>query len=173
MNKKPKIIVVTGAESTGKSTLSKALSSHFNVPFTPEYARDYLHKLGRKYTYQDVEFIARKQIDQFNESQKANYPVIILDTWLINTKLRFEVVFKKVPYWMDNSLKFNKVDLFLVCDTDIPWIEDNIREYGGKMRLKFHDMCIEEIKKLQGRYEIINGEGDERIKKAINLIENL
>ena len=68
MNNKPKIIVITGAESTGKSTLTERLANHFNAPFIPETARQYVEKLNRKYTYSDVENIAKMQIEQFRDA---------------------------------------------------------------------------------------------------------
>ena len=38
-------IIITGPESSGKTTLCNALSKHFNLPFSKEYAREYLEKL--------------------------------------------------------------------------------------------------------------------------------
>ena len=35
-------VVITGPESTGKSTLASALSTHFNAVLSEEYAREYL-----------------------------------------------------------------------------------------------------------------------------------
>jgi nicotinamide riboside kinase len=35
-------VVLYGPESTGKSTLSKALAEHYKTAFVPEYARTYL-----------------------------------------------------------------------------------------------------------------------------------
>ncbi len=59
LKSKTKIIVITGAESTGKSTLTEALAKHFNVPYIPEIAREYIEKLPHKYNYRDVEIIAK------------------------------------------------------------------------------------------------------------------
>jgi nicotinamide riboside kinase len=38
-----------GPESTGKTTISELLSNHFNEPWVPEFARDYLNKINRPY----------------------------------------------------------------------------------------------------------------------------
>ena len=37
-------VVLFGPESTGKTTLSKALARHYNSVWVPEYAREYLQK---------------------------------------------------------------------------------------------------------------------------------
>ena len=42
-----KRIVLTGAESTGKSTLAKSLSEHYRAPWSKEFAREYVHSVGR------------------------------------------------------------------------------------------------------------------------------
>ena len=56
-------VAITGAESTGKSTLSDALANHYRSISVPEFSRSYIENLKRPYTYNDVEFIARKQIE--------------------------------------------------------------------------------------------------------------
>src|SRR5665811_850276 len=81
---KAKIIVITGAESTGKSTLTETLAIHFNVPFVPEIARDYVEKLDRKYTFEDVEIIARKQVEQLDSLKNCDSPYIFVDTWSVS-----------------------------------------------------------------------------------------
>ena len=44
-------IIVTGPESSGKTTLCKALSKHFKIPFSEEYARKYLNINGRRHDH--------------------------------------------------------------------------------------------------------------------------
>ena len=38
-------IIVTGPESSGKTTLCKSLSKHFKIPYSEEFARKYLDYL--------------------------------------------------------------------------------------------------------------------------------
>ena len=47
-------IIITGPESSGKTALCKALSKHFKIPYTEEYAREYLNNLGREYKKEDL-----------------------------------------------------------------------------------------------------------------------
>ena len=73
MKRIPEIIVITGAESTGKSTLTEQLANHFKVPFIPEIAREYIEKLDRKYNYNDVEQIARLQVERMKEGMEIAF----------------------------------------------------------------------------------------------------
>lgn len=171
MSSSPKIIVITGAESTGKSTLTEVLAHHFNVPFIPEYARSYIENLNRKYNYNDVEIIARKQVEMLNSVKKSNSKFIFLDTWLIITKIWFEEVFKKIPSWIEHEIKNTKIDLFLVCDTDLPWIPDSVRENGDENRLKLQKKYIEQIEHYDFNYKIVSGGQNERIKNAIMYLQ--
>jgi len=175
MSKKtsPKIIVITGAESTGKSTLTEALANYFRVPFIPEIAREYVEQLHEKYTYNDVEKIAKKQVEQLNQLKNTNHPFIFVDTWLIITKIWFEVAFKKTPNWFEEEFQKNRIDLFLVCDTDLPWVADPVRENGGKQRIILHNKYIETIQKYNFKYKIVRGKGDKRIQNALSYLNNL
>ena len=171
MSNYPKIIVVTGAESTGKSTLTEALAHHFKAPFIPEYARNYVETLNRKYNFHDVEIIARKQVEMFNDMKKSDSEFVFIDTWLIITKIWFEEVFNKVPSWIEHEIKNTKIDLFLVCDTDLPWIPDPVRENGGENRLKLQEKYIEQIEYYKFDYKIVSGIKNERIRNAIERLQ--
>jgi NadR type nicotinamide-nucleotide adenylyltransferase len=164
---KPKIVVITGAESTGKSTLTKALAKHFNVPFIPEIARDYVEQHNYKYNYNDIETIAKQQVMQLNNLKASNHPFIFIDTWLIITKIWFEIVFHKIPEWFESEIENNKIDLFLVCDIDLPWIPDPARENGGEQRIFLQKRYIETIKRYNNQYKIVSESGEERVKNAL------
>lgn len=173
LKQRPKIIAITGAESTGKSTLSEALAKHYGVPFQAEYAREYIRNLNREYTFKDVEFIARKQLQQYHELIETGNSPAILDTWLLITKIWFEVVFKQVPRWVDEAIVENPVDLFLVCDIDLPWKADDVRENGGENRVWLQHRYIEALKKHHFKYRIVRGTGIERLQNAIAFIDEL
>src|SRR5690348_13209835 len=55
-------IAIIGPESTGKSTLSRELAACYGAGWVPEYAREYLQELPRKYEEADLLHIAHGQL---------------------------------------------------------------------------------------------------------------
>jgi len=55
-----KTILITGPESSGKSTLAKRLGMQFDFLVLDEYARDYLEQHGPTYTQETILDIAKK-----------------------------------------------------------------------------------------------------------------
>ncbi len=171
MKNRFKTVVVTGAESTGKSVLTEKLASHFEAPYIPEFAREYVENLDRHYTYADVETIARRQIKQFNDFKQQEHLLFFADTWLIITKIWFEEVYNDLPAWIEDEIKKTEIDLFLVCDTDLPWVPDNVRENGGKRRRYLQKRYIDALKEYNFAYEIVSGADSSRLQNAVRSLE--
>lgn len=163
-------IAVTGPESTGKTELCRSLGSHYGVDYIPEYARGYVEGLKRDYTYEDVEHIAHAQKDELSKFLKQDNEIIIMDTYLVITKIWFKEVFKRVPEWIDKELSESKIDLFLVCYYDIPWEEDPVRENPGPMRKYLFEKYIQEIEAIGLPFEIVKGMGSYRVQNAIEAV---
>ena len=53
--------IISGPESSGKTTLCKELSKFYNTTYIKEYAREYLLKYNNKYQKDDLFKIAKKQ----------------------------------------------------------------------------------------------------------------
>ena len=176
MNKLEQIkrIILSGAESTGKSTLAKQLARHYNTVYMPEYARTYIENLNRNYNYEDVVHIAEMQI-QFEKAflpKSNNY--LFIDTGLIITKVWFQEVFHKYPDWLDEAILKYLPDFYLICDIDLPWEKDTVRENGTLEKRKYlMNRYLEEIKKYPVNYGIVSGQADERLKNAIKIIEKI
>lgn len=173
MENPTRIIALTGAESTGKSTLAQMLAAHLGVEYFPEFARDYIAQKKGRYQYEDVEYIAQKQIEQYQTALKLSPPYLILDTWLIITKVWFEVVFSRTPDWLEQAIRTLRIDLFLLCDTDIPWLPDNVRANGGDNRLRLQEQYRKYLNEYNFKYELISGPLPVRFQKSLQAIETL
>lgn len=164
-------IVITGPESTGKTELARDLAERLKTVWIPEYARYYVENLNRPYNYDDVIQIARYQITQESEyASKVGKGILIFDTWLIITKVWFDVVYGNCPDWVSDHIRSSKIDLFLVCDTDLPWIADPVRENGGEKREELIQVYCNEIRSFGFDYEIISGFGASRTENAVKTL---
>lgn len=177
-----KKIVVIGPESTGKSTLCEKLAAHYNTLWVPEYAREYLEKNGAKYINEDLLAIAKGQIDLEESICDQIFPtssppsgtegLLFIDTNLQVMLVWSEFVFNRCDYWILNRIAERKYDLYLLCDVDLPWVEDALRECPDKkirekIFLFYKDLMVNQ----STPWYIISGNYEERLDKAIQCIE--
>ncbi len=168
-----KRIVITGPESTGKTTLCEFLAGYYHTEFIPEYAREYVENLHRPYGYSDVEKIARKQIELEQEFLCRPNKILFYDTFLVVTRVWFEVVYNRVPSWFKSALLTHKPHHFLLMDTDLPWVPDPVRENGGEMRQQLFERYQEIIREIGCTYTIITGSDDSRRKNAVKAVDRI
>ena len=139
-----KKIVVIGPESTGKSTLCSQLAEHYQTLWCPEFAREYLETHGMDYTYDDLLTIAKGQIaleeavshelkamseETRNSKLTADSSKLFIDTDMYVMKVWCEFAFGKCHSWILNQAASRQTDLYLLCNVDLPWIKDELREY--------------------------------------------
>lgn len=166
-------IALTGPESTGKTELSLQLAEHFHAALEPELAREYVENLDRDYTFEDVCDIARLQVEQElkYENIEDENALVVFDTDLIITKVWLDYKFGNVPPFVTKRLSHRFMDLYLLCEPDLPWVPDPVREHGDD-RPFFFDWYEREIIQLATPYVKISGTGDDRFVNARQAVED-
>ncbi len=147
-----KKVVIIGPESTGKSTLCELLAQHYGMQWCPEFAREYLLTNGTQYTYDDLLTIAKGQLameDEYSALVNSQWsmvnertwvnphslhttkkpPLLFVDTDMYVMKVWCEYVFEKCHQFILDQIVNRKYDLYLLCNTDLPWVKDDLREY--------------------------------------------
>ncbi len=170
ITERPFTVVLTGPESTGKTTLARELAGRLQGQWVPEYAREYVKALGRPYTYEDVVHIYKHQLTIPEDPQWRETSFLFLDTDLVILKIWFLEVFGKMPEEMDRILRNRKIDLYLLCRPDIPWVYDPLRENPGTRREELFVLYERELQTAGMPYEIIGGAGEERLEKALTVV---
>ena len=166
-----KKIVITGPESTGKSTLAKNLAQRFGVKHTLEQARMYLNGLDRPYEFEDLERIGALQLETEDHWSDGTHPLLFCDTDLITIKIWSEFKYGKVSERLLEWINSREYDLYLLCRPDVPWIPDPLRENPHNRDLLF-DLHVEELNRLGKVFEIIEGNWDQRTANAIRIVTN-
>jgi nicotinamide riboside kinase len=159
--------VITGPESTGKTTLSQLLAKHFGLTFTTEYAREFLERLGRNYVYSDLLTIAKEQFRRQEEAKKTGNENCF-DTDLLTIKIWSEVKFGQCDPWIHNHLLANKDFLYVLCYPDFPWQPDPLRE-NPENQLELFELYKAQIEKLNLTYIVVKGSLRERLEAVTSL----
>ena len=175
-----KKIVVIGPESTGKSTLCEQLAAHYNTLWVKEYAREYLLKNGTDYSFENLLDVAKGQIDleelAVQQLSTINHQLstVFIDTDMYVMKVWCEFVFEKCHHWILNRIVERKYDLYLLCNIDLPWVKDELREYPDLIsRQKLYHHYKDIMVNQTVPWVDISGNYEERLEKAIAAVDKL
>jgi nicotinamide riboside kinase len=164
-----KKFVITGPESTGKSTLSEALAREYNVSLVKEYSREYLEEIGRDYELDDVLIMAKEQMKYELESQNE---LVFLDTDLTVFFIWIKEKYNLEIDWINESLSKPTNKIYFLCDIDIKWVYDSLREHPNQEdRQRLFNMYKGLLEKYNLTYHIISGDTPTRIKKCKEIID--
>jgi NadR type nicotinamide-nucleotide adenylyltransferase len=171
-----KKIVVIGPESTGKSSLCAALSDYYRSIWCPEYAREYLLTNGKNYTHEDLLAIAKGQIQLEDEHEKkmvtvASSKYLFIDTDMYVMKVWSEFVFGQCNKFILDQIVTRKYDAYLLCKPDIPWVQDELREYPDEStRICLYHYYKDLMIHQSTPWMEIDGGFEERLQKAIKFL---
>jgi HTH-type transcriptional regulator, transcriptional repressor of NAD biosynthesis genes len=132
-------IVLYGPESSGKTTLAKALALHYGSVWVPEYARYYLLEQDRHTgrlaqgivsTYADIAPMALGQIaleDSLAEVVPPGRP-LFCDTSPLTNLVYSRYYFGQAPDWLEREAPARSYALYLLLRPEVPWVPDPLRD---------------------------------------------
>jgi len=172
-----KKIVIIGPESTGKSTLCAQLADHFGTSWCPEYAREYLLAHGTAYSYDDLLTIAKGQLaleEKYTREAAQPPGLVFIDTDMYVMKVWCEFVFGKCHRYILDQIVERSYHLYLLCNTDLPWTPDPLREYPDLVsRRVLYKMYKDILANQAVPWAEISGEQEQRLEKAILVVQRL
>ena len=171
-----KRVVICGPESTGKSTMTKNLSVYFKTNYVDEFAREFLQKKWDNSkevcSREDLLEIAKGQIELENIKIKNSSKLIFCDTNISTTlawsKTHFDGYFDP---WLLSQSKLLKYDYYLLLNTDVAWIKDDLRDTPNDREKMFLAHKFE-LDNLNVNYDIIEGSDfNKRLSQAVDYIK--
>lgn len=166
-----KKVCICGTESTGKSTLTEKLASHFQTSFVAEMAREIV-ELTNECTEVDLKQIAKLQAMEINKKLKTANKFLFIDTDINTTRSYSKFLFDKellVENWIEEA---NQCDLYLFLDADAPHIQDGTR-LDKQRRDELNIFHKKELADKGIKYELVTGNWQQRLEKSISTINKL
>ena len=165
-------VVLTGSESTGKTTLAGQLAARYGAALVPEFVREYATRHGGLIGPDDNGPIARGQIALEDAQIAAAPPLVIQDTDLLSTMVYCGHYFGSCPDWIARAAAARRPDLYLLCEIDVPWVADDVRD-RGHMREEVQTLFRAAVTDTGVPTAVITGDWDERLLRAVDAIDAL
>lgn len=170
-------VVLYGPESTGKTTLAKALAAHYRTLWVPEFARSYLQEKWDRQktvcTLADLPIIAQGQLAAENAAITQANRLIFCDTNILVTKVWSETHFDGycAPE-LNTILENTHYDLYLLTSIDVPWEKDDLRDRPND-REEMFDYFKQQLVQCNFPFLLLEGNPKERLEKAVAAIDQL
>jgi nicotinamide riboside kinase len=188
-------VVVLGAESTGTTTLSRALADHYrarggvwtDTGWVAEYGRAYseeklatLRAADPEADWEDVEFtseefpvIARRQDDDEQRAARGGSPVLFCDTDSFATAIWHERYLNAPsPDVMAVAARTPR-HLYLLTDHEgVPFEDDGLRD-EPHLRPWMTGRFREELERTGRRFLLVTGSPEERLRTAVAAVDGL
>ena len=163
-----KKLVLIGVESSGKTTLAKALAEKLQGTYVPEYARMYLNAHGLSYQQEDLLAIAKGQSELIKEACNKEVQWILCDTDLLVIKVWSEQVFGSCDAWIEEQIKNEPSHFYILCAPDIDWEYDPQRILPNlEDRLALHKHYKSLLQQLHCNFIEVNGALSNRVQQVI------
>lgn len=171
-----KRVLFVGAESVGKSTMTRNLSRKYGTLFVPEYGRIYVERHGITDMTKKIIFseIVNNQLALEEEMAKEAHRLLFVDTDLYTTLCWYQLWGSDDSYdpmlrlIYEESLQHSPYDLvFVLDDKDTKWVNDGYRDQEKTrgwftQRFMHNDFYSNPI--------LLSGPIEEREAKAIKVI---
>jgi HTH-type transcriptional repressor of NAD biosynthesis genes len=170
-------IVIFGPESTGKTTLAKALAEAYQTNWVPEYAREYLQKKWddsqQVCDQEDLIQIVKGQMLEENRQLLGAKQFLFCDTNVLVTQVWSETHFNgncdsRIKNWADTF----RYDYYFLTHIDVPWQADDLRDRPNDRKLMFDAFKASLVtKKLP--FTILEGNHSQRMKQVNKVLKKL
>ncbi|MFF3214081.1 AAA family ATPase [Streptomyces sp. NPDC002886] len=188
-------IVVLGAESTGTTTLSRALAEHWRARGGVWAKTGWVAEYGRRYseerleaaraadpaaTWAEVSFtsaefpvIARRQDADEERAARLGSPVLFCDTDSFATGIWHERYTGARSAEVERIAAGTRRDLYLLTDhTDVPFEDDGLRD-GEELRPWMTGRFLEELERTGKRFLVVRGDRRERLAAAVAAVDGV
>lgn len=161
-------ICLLGGESSGKTTMTHALSQALGTIAVEEYGREYWVRQGGKLVFEDLLHIATTQIAHEQKRSETANRFLVCDTSPLTTWLYSRALFSRTDPKLDELANRPYAHTFL-CAPDFPFVQDGTRS-GDTFRLQQHHWYLEELGRRRIPYTLLTGSVEERMATALSRI---
>lgn len=179
MREQARCVAIVGAESTGKTSLARALADALRqrtgqrVAWVPELLREWCDAQGRTPQVHEQAAILQAQHTRI-EAAAAEHDWVVCDTTGLMTAVYSRLIFADASLEAQaGELHRRHIVLTLLTALDLPWVPDGLQRDGPQVRGPV-DSALRQLMQLQGvAYGVVRGLGQDRLDHALRAVAPL
>jgi nicotinamide riboside kinase len=166
------VIAIVGAESTGKTTLARALATRLAADtglacaWVGEALRDWCDAAGRTPRPDEQAAIADAQWQRI-EAAAVGHDIVVADTTPLSTAVYSLLLFGDGSLVAAAAERQRRCSATLLTALDIDWVADGLQRDGPHVRAPVDDL----LRRLMGEHgiawSVVSGRGEARLAQAL------
>ncbi len=161
-------IAILGGESSGKTSLARALAERLETVWAPEYGREYWVEKEGLLAFDDMLHIAQAQVARETELVHSANRWLPCDTSPLTTLCYSMASFGAADPRLE-KLADRAYDTILLCAPDFPFVQDGTRR-DTEFRSMQHDWYRNVLDQKQIAYTVLAGPLEQRVRHAMTLL---
>ncbi|MEO7150523.1 MAG: ATP-binding protein [Burkholderiaceae bacterium] len=171
-----RVIGVVGVESTGKTTLARALASALDRPgrraaYVPEFLREFCDGAGRTPRRDEQAGIAAEQTRRI-DAAAAEHELVVADTTALMIAVYSDWVFGDASLYARAAQDHRRCALTLLTGLDIAWMPDGLQRDGPQVRAPIDALLRAALDAAGVAYSVVSGLGQARTAVALRAVEH-
>jgi NadR type nicotinamide-nucleotide adenylyltransferase len=164
-------VCVVGAESTGTTTMARALAAHYRTTWVPEFGRAYwearMYGPGApRWETREFVFIATEQNRLEDELARSCNRLLVCDTDALATAIWHERYVGVAAPEVEALSAGRAYALYLLTGLDAPFEQDGTRD-GERIRPWMHRRFEEELRRRGQPHLLLEGPHEARLARAL------
>jgi NadR type nicotinamide-nucleotide adenylyltransferase len=164
-------VALVGTESSGKTTLARALAQRFDTLWVHEFGRELWEAQDLTGTFADHLKVGRRQYEREQAALRHARRYLFCDTnaW---TTLHWSL-------WAYDTADTRLIDLveqtmseyvWVVCDNDFGWVRDGTREMVNGQAERFQRQLLDDLDRRGVDYHVVSGSVEARSERVAALL---
>jgi HTH-type transcriptional regulator, transcriptional repressor of NAD biosynthesis genes len=162
---------VVGGESSGKTTLARALADRLGTVWAEEYGRELWERRRGDLRFDDMLEIGREQVAREQRLAQDAQNWLICDTTPLTTCFYSQDLFGRVDPELDR-LASRGYDLIVLCAPDFAFVQDGTRR-DAAFREAQHLWHADQLRHKQFRSIVVAGSVADRVEAALSNLPSL
>ena len=164
-------VALLGGESSGKTTLARALADALGTAWVPEYGRQRWEELRETLGVDELVAVAQRQVALEQEALARARGWLVCDTTPLTTLQYCLHDLGRAPPEL-SALARRRYDLTVVCEPDFAFVQDGCRR-DDQFRAQQHAWTVQQLTAMDMPWMAVHGPVAARVAQVLQALDSL